>query len=732
MGGESRGSIACFATYRPPVPLDIFSCPNPPSSKRDELLLSDGVSYNYNCRTIPPAALKVLLRRPKLAAEKVTDADVDAGRVTGIIFVSERADSLETLRIGLRTTADNKVKVFSLADIFGEADFKGVRLEDSGCFGGDFTVGGATKRFSLIYVSTKDPVAARRSPWTVVYKTNLVTGITERLTLPNVFDLSPAVSPSGKLLAVASFQANGGWRGQIEDLMTDIFVLNVERPPKRKQLITNGGWPTWASEDVLFFHRRVEVTKDKWTWCVFKYTLSTDAEVRVTPLEFDAMTPAAISESKVVVATIRMKSKFSDVRTEAQYRHIEIFDAAEIGSAPVQITQKMRPKGDHYNPFVLDGGRIGYHRTRSEQVKSGDDLPRNFDKLQSPVKDVGLFRVSGVFPTISNDGSKLAFVDNEFKSVWVADSQGLRIVYETEGPDNIFSPMWNQNAQLDILYVCMGPSFNAGQPLEIHAIPNASVGSGRSDILTKGDFNNAFPSSSPDGKRFVFRSTRDGGDKKYKNLYIMENQEIGEYDGGTVTRLTKGDWTDTHCQWSPNGDWVVFSSTRSKPATALPSDQGLDPGYFSVYLVNVNDPAVWIRVLNSGDDFSGHINHPVFSPDGRSIAVTADLAAVTCEPISLPLFIHSVRPYGDIFVIDIDPTDIKKNEDVKEFTRVTHSKYEYSTPAWTTFATDDPTAQWNILVKEDTSFTPTCPYAYSDGGESWHMTGHLCIPRRCC
>ena len=38
--------------------------------------------------------------------------------------------------------------------------------------------------------------------------------------------------------------------------------------------------------------------------------------------------------------------------------------------------------------------------------------------------------MSGVFPTFSADGSKLAFVDNEFKAVWVADSNGLRVVFE--------------------------------------------------------------------------------------------------------------------------------------------------------------------------------------------------------------------------------------------------------------------------------------------------------------
>lgn len=43
---------------------------------------------------------------------------------------------------------------------------------------------------------------------------------------------------------------------------------------------------------------------------------------------------------------------------------------------------------------------------------------------------MGLFRLSGAFPAFSNDGKKVAFVDNEFKSVWVADSTGLSMVFE--------------------------------------------------------------------------------------------------------------------------------------------------------------------------------------------------------------------------------------------------------------------------------------------------------------
>lgn len=216
----------------------------------------------------------------------------------------------------------------------------------------------------------------------------------------------------------------------------------------------------------------------------------------------------------------------------------------------------------------------------------------------------------------------------------------------------------------------------------------------------------------------------------------MEDAESGDFGDGRITRLTNGPWIDTHCQWSPSGEWIVFSSTRDKPASAPEKDHKLDDGYFAIYLVNPKDPSVVVRVLGSVpasdllNPLAGHVNHPVFSPDGKSIVVVADLAAVSVDPISLPLVEHSVRPYGDIFTVDIDTDDIKKNEDVEEFKRITHSRYENSTASWTTFSTKDPNAAWNLQFSGE--YTPACPFAPRDGRESWHMTGHLCIPNRCC
>ncbi|KAL5578716.1 hypothetical protein UlMin_011158 [Ulmus minor] len=707
---ENRGrvSIGFSSIYRPAVPLDIFSCPRESPSEKDEVHMTDGDAYNYNGQVIPAEALKTILKRPKLAS-KVNEKVIDSG----MVFLSERGD-LETLHIALRFKNLSKVKVFSFDEVFDT--FNGVRMEDSGCVAGDY----------LIYVSTKEPAKERRQPWTAVYKTNLETGKTDRLTPTGEADLSPSVSPSGKKIAVASFQEKGGWTGEIENLKTDIYVMDVDNPSNRKLVIRNGGWPTWGSDNVIFFHRK----SYDGIWGVFRADISkgeTSDTPRVTPVIFHAMTPAAINATTVAVATIRKQSRLSDKeREENQYRHIEIFDSTTGPEQSTKITQKIKPLADHYNPFVIDGGkRIGYHRANRKLDKPTQVLK----KVKCPLQGVGLFRVPGAFPTISKDGSKLAFVDNEFKSVWLVESNRQpRIVYTTPGRDSVFSPVWD--SKKDTLYVCMGPSFSANKPLEICAIPNVSKENPRQqrEKLTKGGFNNAFPSPNSDGTKLVFRSTRGG--EGYKNLYIMEDARNGEFSGGTVTRLTNKKCTDTHCQWSPTGDWVVFASNRDKPDGTPEKDNGLDSGYFAVFLVNVKKTEVVIRVMASGSDIAGHVNHPFFSPDGKRIVVTADLAAVSCEPISLPLFEHSVRPYGDIFIFDIDPRKIENNKDVKEFTRITHSRYENSPAVWTTHDNSD---AWNQLLKNVYSPEPaSCPYDPKTGGERYNMMGHLCIGRRSC
>ncbi|KAL2943608.1 Tol-Pal system protein TolB, partial [Bienertia sinuspersici] len=474
-------------------------------------------------------------------------------------------------------------------------------------------------------------------------------------------DFSPAISPNGRKLAVASLQDKlGGWCGEIEDLQTNIFVIDLADPSNRDLVVIDGGWPSWGSDNILFFHHNIEKVEMKKRWGVFYINVDEGLEsdmIRVTPEDISAITPAAIDATTVAVATIRKPSGFGEERNDEQYRHIEVF---AVSNEPLQkVTQSIRPLADHFNPFVIvdNGGQkhIGYDRCKvTDNVNEYTVVETKFQKIKSDEPEVGVFRVSGVFPTFSPDGKKLAFVDNEFRGVWVADEQGLRMVFELEA-DSVFSPVWNENPANDILYICKGPAFQQAKPLHICLIHNPGKGNNRRQQLTRSS-NNAFPSTNREGTRLVFRSNRDGP----KNLYIMDALR-GEAAGDAV-RLTNGDWTDTHCQWSPNNNWIVFASNRSNPKVEKKKDLP-DPGFFGVYLINAYNPDSLVKVMDSGFDltipgnvelFPGHVNHPYFSPDGKTLVVAADLAAVSCEPISLPLFSHSVRPYGDIFLIELD------------------------------------------------------------------------------
>jgi TolB protein len=112
--------------------------------------------------------------------------------------------------------------------------------------------------------------------------------------------------------------------------------------------------------------------------------------------------------------------------------------------------------------------------------------------------------------------------------------------------------------------------------------------------LTSGPNNNGFPSLSPDGERFVFRSFGPEGDglkimslatsavttlvSGYANFcvwsprgdLIMFAQPVdGDYeiftirpDGTSMKRLTTARGNDAHMAWSPDGEHIVFSTSR--------------------------------------------------------------------------------------------------------------------------------------------------------------------------
>lgn len=104
------------------------------------------------------------------------------------------------------------------------------------------------------------------------------------------------------------------------------------------------------------------------------------------------------------------------------------------------------------------------------------------------------------------------------------------------------------------------------------------------------------PAWSPDGAKLLYEDHVDGdGD-----IYVMDR------DGGNVVNLTeRSDADEASPEWSPNGRWIVFASTRARPGSGL----------FDIYKMRANGTRVQRLTSNRVQDWT-----PTWSPSGGRIA----------------------------------------------------------------------------------------------------------------
>ncbi|KAK9725278.1 hypothetical protein RND81_05G133500 [Saponaria officinalis] len=610
---------------------DIYTLPIPPTQSppfitnhHDEVKLTDGISVNFNGH-FPVDSTPVISHLPETSLQVVYVTERNG--TSSVYLDSVVVDSLSRpSRLGSRSALEvgNRVRVKLLEGVKGE-----VAMMDRPSLVGE----------RLVYVSTREDSGVSRTSWAAVYSTHVLTGSTRRLTPKGVSDFSPAVSPSGVWTAVASYGGEG-WKGEVEELETDIYVFLTRDGSNRVKLVDHGGWPTWVDDHTIYFHRRDRV--DGW-WSVYKASFGELERVRtesvfierVTPPGLHAFTPAASPENHEFIALATRRPGF-------EFRHIELFDL--VKKEFKEVTRPVSPNTHHFNPFMSsDSTRVGYHKCRGGN--NGKQLL--LENLDNPEDDISLFRVDGSFPSFSPTGDRIAYVDLNDGYVYVMNNDGSnrRMVFK----GRVFSTAWDP-IRKGVIYTSVGPTF-ASEKTKVNII---SIHVDDDEIiykrLTHGGENNAFPSPSPDGKWIVFRSGRSG----HKNLYIMDAED-GE--AGGIHRLTNGPWDDTMCNWSPNGEWIAFASDRENP----------NSGSFEIFMIHPNGTGLH-KVIQSGS--GGRANHPWFSPDGTSIVFTSDYAGISAEPVSNP---HHYQPYGDIFIANVDGSNIR---------RMTHNSYEDGTPTW--------------------------------------------------
>ncbi len=196
-------------------------------------------------------------------------------------------------------------------------------------------------------------------------------------------------------------------------------------------------------------------------------------------------------------------------------------------------------------------------------------------------------------PAWSPDGSRIAYVrrmNNANHEIYVMNADGSGATRLTNRPDSVESePNWSPDGQRIAFISNERPTANTlvGR---FHVWVMNADGSDQT-LLTDIGGSNTSPDWSPDGQRLIFDSTRDGNHE----IYMMDA------NGGHLVNLTQHPAKDYSPTWSPDGTRIAFVSDRH--------------GDEEIYVMGADGSNPTRLTDNPGFDKA-----PAWSPDGQYLA----------------------------------------------------------------------------------------------------------------
>jgi Tol biopolymer transport system component len=188
-------------------------------------------------------------------------------------------------------------------------------------------------------------------------------------------------------------------------------------------------------------------------------------------------------------------------------------------------------------------------------------------------------------PKWSPDGRRIAFASSRDgkPGVYVmnADGSGQRMLRR-----NVFPVAWSPDGRRILLV--RGVGRGRGGPAKTYAFVMDADGSGLRRLTRIAQVNGSVPSWSPDGRKIVFVSDRDGN----YEIYVMNA------DGSGQRNLTGATTHESAPAWSPDGRKIAFTTKRD--------------GNFEVYVMNADGTGQQNLTRNPAAD-----RFPAWSP-GRA------------------------------------------------------------------------------------------------------------------
>ncbi len=185
--------------------------------------------------------------------------------------------------------------------------------------------------------------------------------------------------------------------------------------------------------------------------------------------------------------------------------------------------------------------------------------------------------------------------------IYVMDVDGGNQQNLSNNPHADVSPSWFPDGkQIAFMSRRDGHVIDGFPTYEIYAM---DADGGNPQNLTNDPHDDMSPSWSPDGKRIVFMSRRDGN----YEIYVMDA------DGSNPQNLTNNPLNDRNPSWSPDGKQIVFASRRDGH---FENELAIT---YEIYVMDADGDNQQRLTENRKNDMS-----PSWSPDGKRIAFSSD------------------------------------------------------------------------------------------------------------